>query len=632
MSSGHIYDLLPSAASPTGPLNAPLQKKCACGQTSAACQDEHKNLTKGEDVPPAVHDVVRGGGQPLEPETRVYMESRFGQDFSHVRVHHDAAAAHSARAVDAQAFTVGNHLVFDAGRYDPSTLSGKRLLAHELAHTVQQQRGAVGSEHAAEKDADRAANRAEGDAPVMVAEPSGEKRLQRQPNPNQKAGATADPKDEGHDKIVEASKQTTGDPAKRAQHLVDLMVTRYYPEYLKKVASVVYDEKEPTVRVDIKETNVGGKKTQSATIKVGKKFVEGISGDTLRERIEELSIGLSRLTPEADPKAPAVDIVWRIIHDKFPKKANRPAGTSYDANLPGLLTDFKSGNVQVGTEKKSWSGPRIFFGKAFAALPDGDKEAKVSEELDKIDKWSVENARLVSTDLADSDITSRIRGLNNTQLMALRDKVKDSTVKDYVDSLLTVSTPMEEGLTKQIDGSLSVVIGNVTIAVDVDTRGTTSPNTQAETPSNITVDPANIPSFHYDKANKVDQFAGYSPQVKIKVQTTYQSLANRDFTQGYGKGTTPREKELGATSIRYHEGSHGLDIVRFARANPFPEFTGKVGDTKTEFEQKIKDYVAARAAYAKHLQNFTDVHDECPGTTIDAFMSAKDPKWKKLCP
>jgi Domain of unknown function (DUF4157) len=77
-------------------------------------------------------------GAPLERELRSDMERRLGHDFSHVRVHADSAAADSARAVDAQAYTVGNHIVFGAGHFAPATRSGRHLIAHELAHVVQQ--------------------------------------------------------------------------------------------------------------------------------------------------------------------------------------------------------------------------------------------------------------------------------------------------------------------------------------------------------------------------------------------------------------------------------------------------------------------------------------------------------------
>jgi Domain of unknown function (DUF4157) len=89
--------------------------------------------------PPIVHEVLSSPGQPLDVGTRAFMEPRFGHDFSHMRVHADAQAAESARSVNALAYTVGQHVVFGAGQYEPETSKGKRLLAHELTHVVQQQ-------------------------------------------------------------------------------------------------------------------------------------------------------------------------------------------------------------------------------------------------------------------------------------------------------------------------------------------------------------------------------------------------------------------------------------------------------------------------------------------------------------
>ena len=89
-------------------------------------------------VPSIVGEVLRSAVQPLTPEVRGFMEPRFGHDFGHVRVHADDKAAESARAVGARAFTVGHDVVFGAGQYAPRTSAGRRLLAHELTHAVQQ--------------------------------------------------------------------------------------------------------------------------------------------------------------------------------------------------------------------------------------------------------------------------------------------------------------------------------------------------------------------------------------------------------------------------------------------------------------------------------------------------------------
>jgi peptidoglycan/xylan/chitin deacetylase (PgdA/CDA1 family) len=107
-------------------------------QQETATRDSAKN---GSDVaPPIVHDVLRSAGKPLDPVTRSYMEPRFGSDFSGVRVHSGGDAARSAEAVGARAYTVGQHIVM-RDSYSPRSHEGKSLLAHELAHTVQQ-RGA----------------------------------------------------------------------------------------------------------------------------------------------------------------------------------------------------------------------------------------------------------------------------------------------------------------------------------------------------------------------------------------------------------------------------------------------------------------------------------------------------------
>lgn len=88
--------------------------------------------------PPPLANVLAAGGHPLDADTRAFMEPRFHKNFSHVRLHWDARAGASARAVQARAFTIGHHIVLAPGEYAPGTPAGQALLAHELAHVVQQ--------------------------------------------------------------------------------------------------------------------------------------------------------------------------------------------------------------------------------------------------------------------------------------------------------------------------------------------------------------------------------------------------------------------------------------------------------------------------------------------------------------
>jgi Domain of unknown function (DUF4157) len=92
---------------------------------------------------PVLGVVRSGGGSPLEPEVQQDMEARLGHDFSDVRVHTGGAASDSAKSVNAQAYTVGSDVVFQDGKYDPSSSDGKVMLAHELTHVVQQRQGPV---------------------------------------------------------------------------------------------------------------------------------------------------------------------------------------------------------------------------------------------------------------------------------------------------------------------------------------------------------------------------------------------------------------------------------------------------------------------------------------------------------
>jgi outer membrane protein OmpA-like peptidoglycan-associated protein len=130
-----------------------LQRKCDCGnhmvagERCDACNKKRMSLRRDSDgaaggpliTPSIVHDVLGSPGQPLDAATRAFFEPRFGYDFSQVRLHTDARAAESARAVNAAAYTVGRDVVFGSGQYATSATGGRKLLAHELTHVVQQQ-------------------------------------------------------------------------------------------------------------------------------------------------------------------------------------------------------------------------------------------------------------------------------------------------------------------------------------------------------------------------------------------------------------------------------------------------------------------------------------------------------------
>lgn len=127
----------------------PRERPCVCGGTCSAGRAQHSaddaQHVWTKPIPPAVDEALAIPGDPLDAETRTHMESRFGHDFGKVRVHHDTGAAASALAVEALAYTVGHDIVMGCGQFSPSTATGRRLLAHELAHVVQYSTGEVAS-------------------------------------------------------------------------------------------------------------------------------------------------------------------------------------------------------------------------------------------------------------------------------------------------------------------------------------------------------------------------------------------------------------------------------------------------------------------------------------------------------
>lgn len=136
-----------SVSIPNASVAPQLQRKCA------ACEqrDESSELlsrgsaglsrsTSAENLmaPETVEATLREPGRPLDAQTRAFFEPRFGWDFANVRVHSDTLAQRSAEHVDARAYAVGHHIAFGTGQFAPETSLGRRLLAHELAHVVQQ--------------------------------------------------------------------------------------------------------------------------------------------------------------------------------------------------------------------------------------------------------------------------------------------------------------------------------------------------------------------------------------------------------------------------------------------------------------------------------------------------------------
>jgi hypothetical protein len=224
---------------PVASAGSGLQNKCG------GCETEGKVATTAS----SVHEALNSSGQPLAAETRAFFEPRFGHDFSAVRVHSDVTAARSARDMNAKAYTLGHDVVFAAGQFAPRTREGKKLLAHELTHVVQQGAVAVG--------------------PKKVTA------LQRTPNPiDTRAQA-----------LITLAQDTTVPIEQRASRLINQMLTTYYPADASKFTQVNWKETNPGVTAVCAQAATP---TMTCTIEVGRYFVEQTTSAGISRRVLQL--------------------------------------------------------------------------------------------------------------------------------------------------------------------------------------------------------------------------------------------------------------------------------------------------------------------------------------------------------
>ena len=116
-----------------------VQRKCThCEEEEIQRKDNiDDNLTSGNNFESYIGNL-NSGGNTISKKTKDFFEPRFGYDFSDVKIHNNTSAARSAQSINALAYTTGNNIVFNENQYSPETDSGKRLLAHELTHVIQQ--------------------------------------------------------------------------------------------------------------------------------------------------------------------------------------------------------------------------------------------------------------------------------------------------------------------------------------------------------------------------------------------------------------------------------------------------------------------------------------------------------------
>jgi hypothetical protein len=223
--------------------------------------------------------AIRGaerGGEPLPAGVRALFEPRFGQDFSHVRVHVDPGATSALRA---RAFTSGRDIVFGAGEYSPNSAEGRRLLAHELAHVVQQTSGTVrdglsSPGDASEREADVAAEAAmSGRAAPLT---GGGMAVQRQGGHGIDAQAEA---------LIALAQNAATPIDQRGKELVAQMLAAYYPNDAAKFKAIKYIAATQGVLADCPAS---GPASMTCKLEVGSYFVEHTTKREISHRVLQL--------------------------------------------------------------------------------------------------------------------------------------------------------------------------------------------------------------------------------------------------------------------------------------------------------------------------------------------------------
>jgi hypothetical protein len=240
------------------PIPLIIQRKCQ------HCQEEEKLYRKessgaevqGSNELDSYVGSLRSSGQALPESSRQFFEPRFGQDFSSVRIHTDSVAAKSAQSINALAYTTGNNIVFNSGQYSPDSESGKKLMAHELTHVVQQSATNL-------SNVQRIACPEGATAPGTVA-----------PGVRNDIDARAQ-------NIIDRAIDATVPIATRATRAVSDIVCAYYPQDSGKVRNITYVSAEPGLHTQ----SVGSGASTQGDIDVGDYFVNNISQTSIARRV-----------------------------------------------------------------------------------------------------------------------------------------------------------------------------------------------------------------------------------------------------------------------------------------------------------------------------------------------------------
>jgi len=484
-----------------------VQRKCSCGG-SGECEECKKKKevqrkaigpTQPDQAPPIVHEVLTSAGKPLDQNVRQRFELRFGYDFSRVRLHTDERAAESARAIDALAYASGNDIVFN--QYSPGTDSGQKLLAHELAHVVQQQQGPPGTLQRAPAPKP-AANwwEEKGIGSKPHAKFWDDMRLFFPKDARKFAGARLDnsPNIDCDDTgIVSIGKGywDEADPMKRKASILPLITKRDGKRY----DEARIDDEDLTneqIVAKLKALTGPGVQAYVAQLTARSSYINNsqviayLNGDDNEK---------SKIAASENEKL----LDWKFAEDRLTDADFRDEKTS--TRLRGLSTAEKTAKAEKA--------------KTFAT--------KTGEETSKLQSF-LELQTTTSTPMPADATVSAAGGFTMN-----RPNVDVTVLPDQTGGKANETGPESNFPKGQFRFTVDRATGKIT------------------------------EFFKMDGKKKVP--VSMPPKLQITIQTRFKDITKADEISAYGKGTTAQDIAWGARTLRFHEGSHGkvdLDVIR----------------------------------------------------------------------
>lgn len=528
----------------------------------------------------SVDRVLASSGRPLEPALRQDMEYRFGYDFSQVRIHANVDAEQSARDVNAYAYTVGRDIVFGRGQFAPETHFGKRLLAHELTHVVQQTNTSM--------------------------------QLQRQP-----AAPSATP--------VPITPGSDADVREMVNAAIDMFTrsTEYFA--LARVDQAVLERvltswaRMATIYPELIQTRLNNDAVLLQSFKAAFKAA--------------LRVLLTRASTSV-PNTSVIQLYLANLY-RLPEWA-RPDVASFhlttDAQRQAFITSltnaFNLTSLLQGYTTVDDTTLQSLLGYLQRLITDSQNLVATSLRNDASLLNPLRSAYRTAVDQL-LHRASTTTGQSVQQLFMRYRYGTPALIHEWADQQLagmTAAAPLGT-VVDLLSGNVEFSHNGFQITMQPDgTQTASGAMTHCDMQYSTQI------AHQWDGHNRITSF---TPPItpRVTIRTDYGPGSSPSVSSGYGRGTTTEDVRLGNTSLGYHERSHSRDFLQFLNANPPPVFTGAIGMTRQSFNAAVTQYVQAMQSYSARINRTSELATDCVGSpNIVQFHTAAGTTTTVACP